>query len=93
MVLPLVFISLIEIQNYFDWNQSCRVCWVGRLSSVVSALNVGWRGETGHNSKKLHNPDFVKFSQILKKIVKFGRNFDIFLQNPVSGPHKRHDGR
>ena len=64
MVLPLVFISLIEIQNYFDWNQSCRVCWVGRLSSVVSALNVGWGGETGHNSKKLHNPDFVKFSQI-----------------------------
>ena len=77
MVLPLVFISLIEIQNYFDWNQSCRVCWVGRLSSVVSALNVGLRGETGHNSKKLHNPDFVRFK---KKIVKFSRNFGKFCQ-------------
>ena len=31
----------------------------------------------------------VKFKQ---KNVRFGQNFDIFWQNPVSGPHKHHDG-
>ena len=38
----------------------------------------------------------VKFGQILrlkhKKRLFFSQNFDIFLQNLVSGPHKRHDG-
>ena len=38
----------------------------------------------------------VKFGQILrlkhKKRLFFSQNFDIFSQNLVSGPHKRHDG-
>ena len=32
------------------------------------------------------------FSENLLKNIKKGQNFGIFLQNPVSGPHKRHDG-
>ena len=38
-------------------------------------------------------PGFFReiYSKISKKAF-FSQNFDIFWQNPVSGPHKRHDG-
>ena len=35
---------------------------------------------------------FGKFTQKYQKRLFFSQNFDIFLQNPVSGPLKRHDG-
>ena len=44
--------------------------------------------------KNIKNQAFFS-GNLLKNVKKrlfFSQNFDIFLQNPVSGPHKRHDG-
>ena len=46
--------------------------------------------------KMLNYTKKIKFGQILrlkhKNRLFFSQNFDIFSQNLVSGPHKRHDG-